>query len=101
MISKGISANIDSLRADLEARDVRDQNRSVAPLKPAEDAGAAGQLGALDRSFGEAVLKACKIADPSRSRRAKARKSKARALPPVPLNSEGTPEQRIDNLTRG
>jgi 3-phosphoshikimate 1-carboxyvinyltransferase len=38
LISKGISANIDSLRADLEARDERDQNRSVAPLKPAEDA---------------------------------------------------------------
>lgn len=38
LISKGISANIDSLRADLEARDARDQNRSVAPLRPAEDA---------------------------------------------------------------
>jgi 3-phosphoshikimate 1-carboxyvinyltransferase len=36
--SKGISANIDSLRADLEARDARDKNRSVAPLKPSEDA---------------------------------------------------------------
>jgi 3-phosphoshikimate 1-carboxyvinyltransferase len=35
---KGISANIDSLRADLEARDARDRNRSVAPLKPAQDA---------------------------------------------------------------
>jgi 3-phosphoshikimate 1-carboxyvinyltransferase len=38
LISKGISANIDSLRADLEARDARDKNRAVAPLKPAEDA---------------------------------------------------------------
>ncbi|MDR2332570.1 MAG: bifunctional 3-phosphoshikimate 1-carboxyvinyltransferase/cytidylate kinase [Burkholderiaceae bacterium] len=38
LISKGISANIDTLRADLEARDARDQSRSVAPLKPAEDA---------------------------------------------------------------
>ena len=38
LISKGISANIDSLRADLEARDARDQTRSVAPLKPAQDA---------------------------------------------------------------
>jgi 3-phosphoshikimate 1-carboxyvinyltransferase len=38
LISKGISANIDSLRADLEARDARDQNRSVSPLKPAADA---------------------------------------------------------------
>jgi 3-phosphoshikimate 1-carboxyvinyltransferase len=38
LISKGISANIDSLRADLEARDARDSSRAVAPLKPAEDA---------------------------------------------------------------
>ena len=38
LISKGISANIESLRADLEARDARDQHRSVAPLKPAQDA---------------------------------------------------------------
>jgi 3-phosphoshikimate 1-carboxyvinyltransferase len=36
--SKGISANIDSLRADLEARDARDRNRSASPLKPAEGA---------------------------------------------------------------
>ncbi len=36
--SKGISANIDSLRADLEARDVRDRSRSVSPLVPAEGA---------------------------------------------------------------
>ncbi|MBV8618790.1 MAG: (d)CMP kinase, partial [Curvibacter sp.] len=38
LISKGISANIDDLRADLEARDARDQSRAVAPLKPAHDA---------------------------------------------------------------
>jgi 3-phosphoshikimate 1-carboxyvinyltransferase len=38
LISKGISANISTLRADLEARDERDKSRSVAPLKPAEDA---------------------------------------------------------------
>ncbi len=38
LISKGISANLDSLRADLEARDARDASRSVAPLVPAEDA---------------------------------------------------------------
>ena len=38
LISKGIPANIDDLRADLEARDARDQSRSVAPLKPAQDA---------------------------------------------------------------
>ena len=38
LISKGISANIDALRVDLEARDARDANRAVAPCKPAEDA---------------------------------------------------------------
>jgi 3-phosphoshikimate 1-carboxyvinyltransferase len=38
LISKGISANIEDLRADLEARDVRDKSRPVSPLKPAEDA---------------------------------------------------------------
>lgn len=38
LISKGISTTIDGLRADLEARDARDTQRSVAPLKPAEDA---------------------------------------------------------------
>ena len=38
LITKGIPANIDSLRADLEARDLRDTTRSVAPLKPAQDA---------------------------------------------------------------
>ena len=38
LIDNGFSANIDNLRADLEARDARDQNRSVAPLRPAQDA---------------------------------------------------------------
>ena len=38
LISKGIPTIIDTLRADLEARDARDQSRSVSPLKPAEDA---------------------------------------------------------------
>jgi 3-phosphoshikimate 1-carboxyvinyltransferase len=38
LISKGISTTIGTLRADLEARDLRDSSRSVAPLKPAPDA---------------------------------------------------------------
>ncbi len=38
LISKGISATLPSLRADLEARDARDSSRAVAPLKPAQDA---------------------------------------------------------------
>ena len=38
LISKGIPANIKSLREDLEARDARDQSRSASPLAPAQDA---------------------------------------------------------------
>jgi 3-phosphoshikimate 1-carboxyvinyltransferase len=38
LISKGIPAKLDSLCRDLEERDARDANRSVAPLKPAQDA---------------------------------------------------------------
>ena len=38
LISKGFAPTIDTLRADLEARDARDSQRAVAPLKPAQDA---------------------------------------------------------------
>ncbi|HEY1092384.1 MAG TPA: bifunctional 3-phosphoshikimate 1-carboxyvinyltransferase/cytidylate kinase, partial [Burkholderiaceae bacterium] len=38
LISKGFSARIEDLRADLEMRDARDSSRAVAPLRPAEDA---------------------------------------------------------------
>ncbi len=38
LISKGNQARLADLLADLEARDARDKNRSVSPLKPAEDA---------------------------------------------------------------
>jgi len=38
LISKGFTVTIDTLRADLEARDARDSQRAVAPLKPAQDA---------------------------------------------------------------
>jgi 3-phosphoshikimate 1-carboxyvinyltransferase len=38
LISKGISAKLDILRADLKARDQRDMSRLSAPLRPAEDA---------------------------------------------------------------
>ncbi len=38
LISKGISAKLDDLLADLQERDARDTNRAHAPLKPAEDA---------------------------------------------------------------
>ena len=38
LILKGIPASLNDLRADLEARDARDKNRVIAPLKPAQDA---------------------------------------------------------------
>ncbi len=38
LISKGIQAKIEDLFADLEARDLRDSTRSVAPLRPAQEA---------------------------------------------------------------
>lgn len=38
LISKGISSRLEDLRADLEARDLRDTTRVIAPLKPAEGA---------------------------------------------------------------
>ena len=38
LISKGNTAILADLRADLESRDLRDSTREVAPLKPAQDA---------------------------------------------------------------
>ena len=38
LISKGIPAKLEDLRADLELRDARDRNRSASPLVAAEDA---------------------------------------------------------------
>lgn len=38
LISKGISASIEAVHADLEVRDAHDQQRAVAPLRPAQDA---------------------------------------------------------------
>ncbi|MEM7026873.1 MAG: (d)CMP kinase [Pseudomonadota bacterium] len=38
LLEKGISANLRDLSADIAERDARDSQRSVSPLKPAEDA---------------------------------------------------------------
>jgi cytidylate kinase len=38
LIDKGLSANLPTLIAELEARDERDTNRSVSPLRAADDA---------------------------------------------------------------
>jgi len=38
LIDKGFSANMDDLLKDLSERDLRDESRAIAPLKPAEGA---------------------------------------------------------------
>jgi cytidylate kinase len=38
LINMGLSANIADLLSEIEARDERDRNRSVAPMVPATDA---------------------------------------------------------------
>jgi CMP/dCMP kinase len=38
LIQKGVSTTFEEVRAQLEARDRRDQERDLAPLKPADDA---------------------------------------------------------------
>ena len=38
LINKGVGANMRALLQSIKERDHRDQNRSVAPLLPAEDA---------------------------------------------------------------
>ncbi|MDE2402153.1 MAG: bifunctional 3-phosphoshikimate 1-carboxyvinyltransferase/cytidylate kinase [Burkholderiales bacterium] len=38
LISKGFSANLAEICADLEVRDLRDRTRAVSPLQPAQDA---------------------------------------------------------------
>ncbi len=38
LINMGLSANIDDLLSEIEARDERDRNRSVSPMVPASDA---------------------------------------------------------------
>lgn len=52
LIDKGISANMDDLLADLQARDDRDTHRSIAPLVPAEGAHV---LDTSDKTVVEAV----------------------------------------------
>jgi cytidylate kinase len=36
--SKGLSASLSDILTDIQKRDERDESRTVAPLKPAEDA---------------------------------------------------------------
>lgn len=38
LINKGLGASLQAILEDIQARDARDMNRAVAPLKPAQDA---------------------------------------------------------------
>lgn len=38
LINKGVGASLQTILKDIQARDARDMNRSIAPLKPASDA---------------------------------------------------------------
>ena len=58
LISKGISSNITALRAELEARDTRDQTRAVSPLRPAADAMLLDNSALTVEASVEAVLEA-------------------------------------------
>ena len=56
LLAKGIDANIDALRADLETRDLQDQSRKVAPLKPAQDALLLDNSGlTIDETVGQVI----------------------------------------------
>lgn len=56
LLAKGIDANIEALRADLEARDLQDQSRKVAPLKPAQDALLLDNSGlTIDETVGQVI----------------------------------------------
>lgn len=61
LIQKGVSTTLDEVCAQLEARDRRDQERELAPLKPADDAIV---IDSTNDSVAEVVarLKACVLA---------------------------------------
>jgi len=58
LINQGIDANIDQIVREIKARDERDRNRAVAPLKPAEDAVI---IDTSHLSIDEVVARACEV----------------------------------------
>lgn len=58
LVSKGAETSPEAVLADLRERDARDQARTTAPLKPAEDA---VLLDTSEMSIEEAVAEACRI----------------------------------------
>ena len=57
LIEKGIAANLAALSRDLAERDKRDQNRAVAPLKPAPDSQVLDSSALSVEEVAEQVLK--------------------------------------------
>lgn len=66
MISRGEKVNFDDILADILKRDERDQNRSTAPLKPAEDA---DLLDTTELTIDAAVQQAIALVNAKLSRR--------------------------------
>ena len=57
LTQKGISADLEQIKKDIEARDYQDMHREIAPLKQAEDA---RYLDSSDLSIDEVVMLICK-----------------------------------------
>jgi cytidylate kinase len=58
MLSRGERVTLEEIAADLAARDARDSQRAVAPLKPADDA---LLLDTSDLTIGQAVQRAIEL----------------------------------------
>jgi len=56
LMEQGVTANLDGLLAELEARDARDSQRETAPLRPAEDALTVDTTGASIDAVIETVM---------------------------------------------
>lgn len=66
MKRRGELVNFDDILADILKRDARDQNRTTAPLKPAEDA---DLLDTTDLTIGDAIQQAIALVNAKISRR--------------------------------
>lgn len=60
LVAKGISCDLDEIKADIAERDERDMNREIAPLKQAEDA---YLLDSSDMTIDEVVKKIISLCD--------------------------------------
>jgi cytidylate kinase len=60
MIERGEQADLESIIADIEARDEQDRNRAIAPLKQADDA---VLVDTSDMTIDEVVAKILELKD--------------------------------------